>query len=219
MPDQGTAVTAAGFRLLRELASNNTREWYHAHKAQLNARVRDPFATVLREVTRRLRDSGTPLVGSEKTMFRQFRDTRFSKDKSPMKDNVGGVLTLTGNKNTAGPLVYVHLATSGSFAAAGFYQLGSKELASFRQRIVDESGTVDNLLVHLDGTGLAIEQGEALKRMPRGLEAHADHRHADLLRLKSYIVRRPLAQADWRSGTVVDTVVSLAEQAEPLLRF
>lgn len=219
MASKGIAVSTAGFRLLRELASNNTREWYHANKAQLNALVRDPFAEVLREVTRRLRDSGTPLVGSEKTMFRQFRDTRFSKDKSPLKDNVGGVLTLMGNKNTAGPLVYVHLATSNSFTAAGFYQLGSKELASFRQRIVDESDTVDAMLEHLDGAGLAIEQGEALKRMPRGFEAAADHRHADLLRLKSYIVRRPLTQADWRSGTVVDTVVSLAEQAEPLLRF
>lgn len=219
MAEQGTIVSAAGFRLLRELASNNTREWYHANKAQLNALVRDPFAKVLREVTRHLRDSGTPLVGSEKTMFRQFRDTRFSKDKSPLKDNVGGVLTLTGNKNTAGPLVYVHLATSGSFTAAGFYQLGSKELSSFRRRIVDESDTVDDMLGHLESAGLSIEQGESLKRMPRGFEAHAEHRHADLLRLKSYIVRRPITQADWRSGKVVDTVLSLAKQVEPLLRF
>lgn len=75
------------------------------------------------------------------------------------------------------------------------------------------------MLAQLTDLWLRIETGGALKRMPRAFESHADHRHADLLRQKSFIVRRALTQADWKGGAVVDAVVTLAEHAQPLLRF
>src|ERR1700688_2958630 len=81
------------FQFFRELESNNRREWFQANKSRFESEVRDPmlrfiedFAPHLRAINRHYYADPRPVGGS---MFRIYRDVRFSKDKSPYKTNAG----------------------------------------------------------------------------------------------------------------------------------
>ena len=82
--------TPRTFSFLRELAGNNNREWFHAHKPRYEEDVRDPalrfiadFAPHLADISTRFRADPRANGGS---LFRIYRDTRFSKDKTPYQD-------------------------------------------------------------------------------------------------------------------------------------
>src|SRR4051812_28717906 len=81
------------FAFLRELATNNDREWFTAHKARYVAEVQEPALAFIEDVGMRLGEVSRHLVAEPRTvggsMFRIHRDVRFSKDKSPYKTHVG----------------------------------------------------------------------------------------------------------------------------------
>lgn len=79
------AFDPRAFELLDALAANNEKAWYDANRPEFEAELRVPFAQMLEAITERLEGSIAPLIGSKRTMFRQNRDVRFSKDKSLYK--------------------------------------------------------------------------------------------------------------------------------------
>ena len=93
-----TLISDTSFSLLAELAENNRKDWYDANKGDLKTHCLTPFAEMLEHISNRLVDSPYPLEGSAKTMFRMYRDVRFSKDKTPYKSTVSGMLTPSGAK-------------------------------------------------------------------------------------------------------------------------
>ncbi len=207
------------FRLLEAFAAEPTRDWYHDNKAQLDTELRAPVAAVLEAVSLRLADAALPLSGGARTMFRQARDVRFSKDKTPYKTHIAGLLTASGAKDETGGLVYVHLDPTGGFTAGGFYRLTPAALGPLRDRIRDAPEQFDAVLTALAAAGTALQTENSLKSMPRGYAGAVDHRHAWALRLKSFVAQRPLTRADWESGAVVETVAALARACTPLLRL
>ena len=104
-----TLISETSFALLTELAANNSKEWYDAHKADIKTHCLTPFGEMLEHVSNRLIDGPLPLEGSTKTMFRMNRDVRFSKDKSPYKTSVSGMLTPSGTKAEIAGMVYVEM--------------------------------------------------------------------------------------------------------------
>jgi uncharacterized protein (TIGR02453 family) len=90
--------TPRSFELLEELAANNEKTWYDEHRDELQTYLRKPFAVVLELATDRLAETAVPFVGGAKTMFRQHRDIRFSKDKSPYSTHISGLLMPSGTK-------------------------------------------------------------------------------------------------------------------------
>ena len=118
-----TLISKTSFDLLDQLARNNTKDWYDAHKADIKTHCLAPFREMLEHVSNRPLDSDRPLEGSAKTMFRMHRDGRFSKDKTPYKSSVSGVLTPSGTKAEMAGMVYVEMNASGGWVAGGFYKL------------------------------------------------------------------------------------------------
>jgi uncharacterized protein (TIGR02453 family) len=104
-----TGFTSDTFAVLDELQRNNTKEWYDANKVRLNASARAPFAAMLEVVSALLDGSRYPMRGSAKTMFRQNRDVRFSKDKTLYKTNVSGMITPSGTKGEKEGVVYAQV--------------------------------------------------------------------------------------------------------------
>ena len=211
--------TEEGLALLEGLEANNERDWFRARKEAFDERLLQPFAALLERLTVRLADAPVPLSGSASTIFRMNRDVRFSKDKTPYKTAVSGMLTPSGTKAPSGGVLYLQLGTDGGFVGAGFYMLSPAQLVPIRDAMVARAGDWDAVLEGLSAAGRGLSTDHALSAMPRGYAEHADHRHAASIRLKSLLVSERLARGDWLKGTVEEKAERLARDAMPLLSF
>lgn len=209
----------ATFDWLEGLSDNNEKSWFDENREIYENKVRDPFADVLERLSVRFQDADLPLQGSSKTMFRITRDLRFTKDKRPYSEHVSGLMTLSGAKSEAGPILYLHLGKDGGFAAAGFHQLKATRLKPIRERMIEKADIFDGVIAALDKAGLDWTMEDRVKTMPRGFGEYEDHRHADYIRMKSLIVRIDLPKVAWTSGDVLDRVERFGKAATPLLTF
>jgi uncharacterized protein (TIGR02453 family) len=212
--------TPAAPRFFAELAANNERVWFLAHKSDHEQNVVAPFRALLKAVILGCAARDIPLGGDPaKALFRIHRDVRFSKDKAPYKTHAGAVLARDGGKSPDSGIVYIHLAPEGSFLAAGFYQPEPVKLGALREAIFTEPARFASVLADLAVHGLELSQEESLTRLPRGYEEAAGKKMAEWLKLKSFLLRRPVPEALLFSPDLVGAAVDFAEAALPLLRF
>lgn len=211
--------TPRTFELLEELADNNEKAWYDAHRDEFEAHVRQPFATVLELATDCLANTCIPLAGGPKTMFRQSRDVRFSKDKSPYSTHVSGVLTPSGTKAEKEGLVYVQLEASGGLIACGYYKLSPAALGPLRDKIIEEPEEFAKVLQDLEAAGLSLSDEDKLTKMPRGYDAYAEHEYAEYIKLKSFVTMVRLGRGAWLDNDIVDCIVGYAKNCASLLEF
>jgi uncharacterized protein (TIGR02453 family) len=214
-----TLISKTSFDLLDQLARKNTKDWYDAHKADIKTHCLAPFGEMLEHVSNRLMDSDRPLEGSAKTMFRMHRDVRFSKDKTPYKSSVSGVLTPSGTKAEMAGMVYVEMNASGGWVAGGFYKLPTAQLSLIRQRIIDEPDAFQTVLDGLSDAGTGLADMDRLTRMPKGFSEYEDHPFAEDIKRKSFIIRADVAMASWLNGDVTGIVADLACTVGPLVKF
>ncbi len=214
-----TGFPAAATAFLAELATNNTREWFTANKAVYEAEVIAPFRLLLADVISELAARELPLSGDPaKAIFRIHRDVRFSKEKTPYKTHAGAVLSRNGGKVHAGVL-YIHIEPKGSFLAAGFWQPEREALAAWREAIYTEPQRFADMQARLLAAKLSLDASESLTRTPRGFEDAVGTPAEVALRLKSFLVRRPITPSRLASAGLVSDVVTFAEQTLPLLSF
>lgn len=213
----GFGPQALGF--LKALGFHQNREWFLENKSLYERDVRGPMAALVTTLAAELAQRGIGLTGDAKrSVFRIHRDVRFTKEKHPYKTHCGAALSRDGGKNSAG-ILYIHVAPEGSFAAAGFYRPEPPQLAALRRAIVAAPKRWRALEQHLDAAGLPLSAEDAMTRLPRGFESAAGSPLAETLKLRSFIVRRPLTAASLRRAGLVGIVADFAAAAEPLLRF
>ncbi len=206
------------FAFFAEIAANQDRTWFAANKERYGRVILAPLAALVAAVTNRLAEDGPGLRGDPKgAVFRINRDVRFSKNKDPYKTHAGAILTRDGSKKTLG-FLYLHLQPVGSFAAAGFFQPEPDVLRDLRAGIVSKPEGWHAMQAALLKKRLALSREDALSRPPKGFEA-AEEDIGEALKLKSWVVRRELAREAVMAPALVDTLASLARDAEPLLRF
>lgn len=172
--------TADLFRFLVRLKRNNNRDWFLAHHEEFETSVRQPalrfitdFAAPLYEITPHLVADPRPSRGS---LFRIYRDVRFSHDKRPYKTHVAMRFSHRG-KDVHSAGFYLHLEPRGCFAASGLWHPEPPTLLKVRNAIVSRSeewGRVRKLL-NWDDAG-------KLRRPPRGFPA--DHEFVEDLKLR-----------------------------------
>ncbi len=213
--------TPGFFEFLRELKANNNRPWFTAHKARYETEVRDPmlqfiadFAPRLRRISRRYLADPRPVGGS---MFRIYRDIRFSPDKSPYKTNVGASFDHSAAKDMQAPGFYMHLSPGEVFVAGGLYQLDSPTAAKIRDAIAAQpqqwtrtiSAPAFKAHLHLGGSRLA--------RPPRGYDPA--HPLIEDLKLKSFMAVSTFTEEAACSPNFMDRFVKTCEAAGPFMRF
>jgi uncharacterized protein (TIGR02453 family) len=208
--------TNRSFELLEDLAQNNNKQWFTQHRHEFNEQVREPFGDFLEILTEQLSSTEIALQGSADTMFRQARDVRFSADKRPYSVSVSGLMTPSGSKREGGRLAYVELEADGGRIGGGMYQPSAKELEPVRRRIINEPGEFDLVLGMLSKGDLALEQSSALKSMPRGFSDYANHRHADVIRLKQLLAMCTIPKAAWLDNTAIDRATEAVRALQSL---
>ncbi len=211
--------TDRSFELLAELSANNNREWYTAHKHEIEACLLSPMAETLEAITRLIADKEMAYRGGRDTLFRMNRDTRFSKDKSPYKTSVSGLLTPGGDKDESAGIIYLQIDSYGGFAAFGRYNLDAGALGPIRDRMLSETGRLQKILSGLQSQGLGLFRDAGLKSMPRGYSEYADHALADELKLTSMMVKLELPKKLWTSGKVVKRISDVALDCRDFISF
>ncbi|MBI5068310.1 MAG: DUF2461 domain-containing protein [Deltaproteobacteria bacterium] len=214
-----------GGRFFEELTLHNHRDWFEAHRDQYQEGWLQPMQTLFAEVRGRLARVYPGDAIEKPKVFRIHRDIRFSKDKTPYKTHIGGLLTLaaaTGGRSQVEvpAALYFHVSHTEIFAAAGLYGMDPGTLASHRRALLDprRGRELDRILAALRKKGFAIEARESLKRPPPGVDP--EHPRVELLRMKGLIAVSPeLPRKLLASARLVDRLAEIATACAPLNRW
>lgn len=151
------------------------------------------------------------------SVMRIYRDTRFSKDKTPYKTNVGISIRHQANKDIHSPGVYLHLAADECFIGAGSWRPERKTLAAFRQAIADDPKAWRRARDNKAMRSVYELAGESLKTSPRDYDKN--HPMIEDLRRIDFIAVAPLDQSQLTDPDVVKTVIDHVKKAKPLMSF
>ena len=209
MPD--ARFSAGLFEFLRELRKNNNREWFLEHKARYESVVRDPLVRFIADVGPRLRTISRHV--GDGSMFRVYRDVRFSRDKSPYKTHAAAHFPHdASDRDVHAPGFYLHLEPGHCFAAAGLWHPDATTLTKVRERIAHRPGAWQAVRRRK----LPIE-GERLSRPPRGY--NPTHPSIEDLKLKDFITRVTFSDAAVCSPRFPVVFVRACTTMSPLVKF
>jgi uncharacterized protein (TIGR02453 family) len=230
------ATATAGFTGFRpeaiqffvDLREHNDRAWFQPRKDDFEALIKEPFEALVAELADRFERRGIPLLADPKhSIFRIYRDTRFSKDKSPYKRHLGASFPWVEGRGpdadaaerAHGNGAYFNFEPGAMYVGGGMWMPDKARLDAFRQRLIDDPGGVR---AALEEPGFVARFGsivahEELKRVPPGFPA--DHPMADLARHKDLVFGHPLSDADVGSPDLPDLLAGDYAAATPVFRF
>jgi len=214
-------ITQELFEFFREMKRNNRREWFLANKDRYENQVREPlqrfvseFERPLLEISPHFRADPRPVGGS---LFRIYRDVRFSPDKSPYKTHAGIQFRHERGKDVHAPGFYLHLEPENVFAAVGIWHPDSKMLQQIREAIATKPKDWLKAKSDKDFSDLYELGGESLKRAPQGYEP--DHPQIEDLKRKDYIAHFVFSEREACSPDFPDRYAEGCRRAAPFMRF
>jgi uncharacterized protein (TIGR02453 family) len=175
-----------GLKFLRGLERNNDREWFNERKAVYEAELKEPMLAIIRKITDTMAEFAPNHVRpAEKSLFRIYRDTRFSNDKRPYKTHVAAWWSHTGMEKTSGAGYYFQVSPKGVVIAAGAYMPEKEQLAAIRYWLL-ENHVVFRKILQKAALRKAFDEfeGEALTRPPKGFPP--EHPAMDLIKQKQW---------------------------------
>ena len=203
------------FEFLRQLKRHNNRDWFAGNKQRYEEVVRDPalyfiaaFAPHLQKLSPHFVADPRPTRGS---LFRIYRDTRFSSDKTPFKTHVGIHFSHACGKDAHAPVFYLHLDPEGCFAAAGVWHPDNSALTKIRTAIVDQPEAWAKVRRKLE------LEGDALKRPPRGFDP--EHRFIEDIKRKDFVASVGLTEEQICGPKFMGDFAAACRTLLPLVEF
>jgi len=209
------------FEFLEELKNNNTREWFHDNKERYEAEVREPLVSFISDFSAPLKSISPHFVADPRpsggSMFRIYRDVRFSKDKSPYKTHAAAQFRHRAGKDAHAPGFYLHLEPGRVFVGAGSWHPSREALAGFRDAIVEYPDRWRSVLADPQFTRHHHLAGASLKRPPRGYDA--GHSLIEDLKRKDFMCVEEFSQTAACQPNFIDRVEDSFRAAAPFVRF
>jgi uncharacterized protein (TIGR02453 family) len=210
---------AETLRFLRALKRNNRREWFNAHRDDYEASVRQPMTAIVERLAVDFRAFAPELVASPKvSIYRIYRDTRFSDDKKPYKTHVAAVFPTRGLNKHEGAGTYFHVSADEVWIGGGMYSPQPPQLFAVREHI---AGHLKQLRAIVESpafrTHLGELGGDTLSRVPRGFPP--DHPAAAYLKHKQFVAGAEFPAAFASSPAFYKTMLTVFRQVVPLARF
>src|SRR6202167_1159932 len=177
---------------LRNLAKHNDREWFAPRKPQFEGELKEPMIAIVRRITDAMTGFAPNHVRpAEKSLFRIYRDTRFSHDKRPYKTHVAAWWSHQGFEKTSCAGYYFQVSPKGVVIAAGAYMPEKEQLAAIRHWLLDHHEEFRKALNRpAVRKGFTVFDGEALTRPPKGFPC--EHPAMDLIKCKQWALRTEL---------------------------
>ena len=207
------------FEFLRELRDNNQREWFLSNKNRYEQSVLVPALALIHSLERPLAKVAPLLRVEAKKMggslMRIYKDTRFSKDKTPYKTNIGIQFRHQHGRDVHAPGVYLHIDPEESFLGVGTWRPPSDSLKKIRDYIVENETAWRRVMVNKKFRGSFTMYEDRLKSVPRGYDKQ--HPLIDQLRQQSYIGMASLSAAQIQSPELVVMIPKLISAGKPLM--
>lgn len=214
-------LTPKAFEFLTDLAANNNRDWFEANKQRYEDELREPalqlvrdFAPYLADISPFFRADARRTGGS---MFRIYRDTRFSKDKSPYKTYTGLQFRHERGKDAHCPGFYLHLEPDEFFMGAGIWRPDGATVQKVRDAIDAHPERWKKVTRAKGFTKTFRLAGDTLKRAPKGYDA--DHPLIDDLKRKDFIAVTELTEKQVTAPGFVEDFAGLCRTGAPLVQF
>lgn len=209
-------IPKSSLDFLSQLKENNNKPWFETNKPkylkELN-HIEDFAGALLQELSK---TDVLETASGKKSVYRIYRDIRFSKDKTPFKTFWGGSFTRATNARRGG--YYFHLEQGNSFFAGGFWGPNAADLKRIRsefahdakpfQKIVDSKSFVNTF-----GT----LQGEQLKTAPKGFDSN--HEAIDLLRYKQFLVIKRFTDDEVLSSDFLEQALETCKNMRPFFDY
>lgn len=194
---------------LAELSHHNDRAWFEANKARYEAVVREPARAFIRAMGKKLGKVSVELAADDRkvggSLMRVHRDTRFSKDKTPYKTNVGIQFRHRLGKDVHAPGAYVHLGLDGCFVGLGMWHPDPASLQKIREAIAADPKRWAKVSTAKKLTSVWRLGGDSLSRPPRGFDK--DHPAVEDLKRKDHILVSDLTLDEAEGPKLVDLVL------------
>jgi uncharacterized protein (TIGR02453 family) len=225
------APTFPGFRpeavqFLADLAANNDRAWFQPRKEEFERLLKEPLEQLVAALATGFAARGLPLRADPKrSIFRIYRDTRFAKDKSPYKTNVGASFPWVGDASD-GPDPqahasggYFHFQPGEMFFGGGMYMPDRERIAAWRRMVVDEPEAVHRAIDDPAFRAVFehVNAHDPLKRVPPGFPP--DHPDADLLKMRDVVFGRRLSDEEALSADLPEVLADGYAAALPVFRL
>jgi uncharacterized protein (TIGR02453 family) len=224
-----TGFTREAIQFLADLTANNERAWFQPRKADFERLLKQPMEALCAALAERLEARNVPLRADPKrSPFRIYRDTRFSRDKSPYKTHLAANFPWVEIDPSAGVRVdadahgnggYFNFQPGEMYVGGGMWMPAKPRLEAFRHAVRDEP---ERVRAALEEDGFVAWFGgarshETLKRVPPGYPV--DHPLADMFRWKDVVFGRRLSDREVLSPSLPDTLADGFAAAMPVFRF
>jgi len=206
----------------KSLARNNNRDWFNEHKSDYKKNVVEPLCVFIDEMAPRLNKISKNFNADPRpnggSMFRIYRDVRFSKDKTPYKLHAACQFRHKVGKDAHAPGFYVHIAQDEVVFGGGIWMPPNPILNKIRDTIVDNPQEWQRIINSkpinklCDGV-----RGDGLKRPPKGYDP--EHRHLQDLKRKSFFAMRHEKTDIIFEKNFVDEVEATFKAAKPLMKY
>ena len=200
------------FDFLTDLAAHNERDWFNAHEDRYQAALAEvkAFADALLE-----RMSQHDHI-EKLQLHRIYRDTRFSKDKTPYKQHFSGGMSRATKWLRGG--YYFHLEPDNVFVGGGFWGPEPHDLKRIREELAAEPDRLRKILAEpLFQKTFGELQGEQLKTAPQGYSQ--DHPAIDLLRYKQFLIARKFSMREALAASFLDEMVETFHRMRPFFDY
>ena len=217
-----TGLPADYFEFFTELAANNNREWFNDNKDRFRASVQEPLAAFVEAMAPRLKKISKHFVADPRlnggSVFRIYKDVRFSRDKTPYKTHGAVQFRHARGKDAHAPGFYVHLDPKEVFYGGGIWTPPSPALLKVREAIRDNGAAWKKAT-----TGAAFNKrfagvrGDSLSRPPRGFDA--DDPMIEDLKRKSFFAMAEAKPAAAKKASLCDDVEGAMKDARSMMKF
>ncbi|MEO1200567.1 MAG: DUF2461 domain-containing protein [Pseudomonadota bacterium] len=218
----GFAFDPSILAFLDDLSANNNRTWFEENKQRFKTDVQGQLVAIVEALAPKLADISPHIIADPrpngKTIFRIYRDVRFSKDKRPYKEHAACHFRHASEQDVHGPGFYFHIDREGIVLGAGVWAPPSDDLRAIRQHIVDQPKAWAALKAE-NGLGILLDGFEAdrLKTAPRGFPK--DHEHVEDLKRKSFVVSQRLPREAVTGPDLIDSVAKAYCSCAPANAF
>lgn len=213
--------TKDGLQFLKDLKTHNEKAWFEKNKARYEQGVRDPgmrlaadLAPVLKKISKRFVVDLRPNGGS---LSRIYRDTRFSKDKSPYKTALFFHFTHEDGDDEAAPAFYMHLGPGESGVGGGLWHPAPSKLAAVRDAISKDARGWAKAKTKTGLGKTCMMSMDSLKKVPKGYDP--EHEHAEDLKRRDFGVSVPVSDASLARASLLADVEAGFRKAAPVIAF
>ncbi len=215
----GPRFTAGTLSFLRRLKRHNRRDWFNARRAEYETHVRQPMIAIIEQLATDLRQVAPELVVSPKSsMYRIYRDTRFSENKAPYKTHVAAVFPCRDLPKHEGAGLYFHVSPDEVWIGGGMYAPPTAQLHAVREHIAANFRQF-RAIVESPGFRRRVGslEGERLQRVPRGFAR--DHEAAHYLKFRQFLAGCEFDASFATSPRFYDALLDVFGEVAPLMRF